>query len=128
MGRIFPRTATGPQGATGAPGVGLNWRGTWSSATAYAVLDSVFYSGASYRCISAVGPTATTPDTDATHWTLVAQQGAQGPSGTAPDGSIDLAKLTPLARVVGGAPANALAHNFPRALVSATSGLTSSPA
>jgi hypothetical protein len=45
--------AAGPQGATrrpiGATGpAGLNWQGTWDTATAYEVNDAVAYNGSSY--------------------------------------------------------------------------------
>lgn len=57
----------------GPPGpAGLTWRGTWASATAYAVNDAVTYNGSSYRRIVA-GTTATAPDSDSTNWVYIAQ-------------------------------------------------------
>jgi hypothetical protein len=100
-----PTGATGPQGATGstgpqgaqglqgvagplgAPGApGLNWQGTWSSSTAYALNAAVAYSGSSYVSIQA--GTGQEPDTSGSFWTLLSQAGAtgaagpQGPAGT----------------------------------------------
>ena len=48
---------TGAQGSTGAAGAagpaGLNWQGTWSGATAYALNNAVAYNGSSYIAIQA---------------------------------------------------------------------------
>jgi len=52
--------------------LGVNWRGTWASATAYALGDAVYYAGTSYRRLVA-GTTSTTPDLDATNWQMLAQ-------------------------------------------------------
>ena len=77
--------AQGPQGAQGVPGpvgpAGLNWQGAWSAAGTYVIDDAVGYNGASWFCIANVGPIATTPDSDPTHWALLASQGATGPQG-----------------------------------------------
>jgi hypothetical protein len=67
----------------GGGGVTMLWRGTWSSGTSYSKNDGVSYNGSSYIALSAVGPTSTTPDTDPTHWGLLAQAGATGPTGPA---------------------------------------------
>ncbi|HYW88806.1 MAG TPA: carbohydrate-binding protein [Chloroflexota bacterium] len=73
---------TGSNGpVVGVSGVTMNWRGAWSSSTAYAKNDGVSYNGSSYICLSPVGPTATTPDTDPTHWGVLAQAGAPGATG-----------------------------------------------
>ena len=40
----------------------------WSAAATYSVNDVVVYGSNSYICIVAVGPVATTPDADPTHW------------------------------------------------------------
>jgi hypothetical protein len=75
--------ATGPAGATGAtgaPGPTMNWRGTWSAATAYNAYDAVAYLGSSYMATAA--NTNVTPPT--APWALIAQvgaTGAQGPTG-----------------------------------------------
>ena len=75
----------GDQGNPGPPGpvgpAGLNWQGLWSASGTYVLDDAVGYNGASWFCISPVGPTATTPDTDPTHWALLAAQGAPGDAG-----------------------------------------------
>lgn len=64
------------------------WRGAWSSATAYVVNDVVSNGGSSWICTAAVGPTATPPASDTTHWGLVAQHGAvSSVAGIAPDGT-----------------------------------------
>jgi len=74
--------ATGPQGPPGPVGAaGLNFTGTWSAASTYAVDDVAFYAGSSYVATNPVGPTATTPDVDTANWTFLALQGLQGPIG-----------------------------------------------
>jgi hypothetical protein len=83
-----PAGAVGPQGIQGLVGpagpvgaAGLNFVGTWSSATAYTPTDVVFYNGSSYVCSNAVGPIATTPDVDTANWDFLALQGLEGPQG-----------------------------------------------
>jgi hypothetical protein len=79
--------AQGPQGATGATGSpGLTWRGTWSSATAYAVNDAVGYAGASgtvssYRALQAHTNQSPVEGTSTAYWGLLAQAGAKGATG-----------------------------------------------
>jgi len=55
----------------------------WSQFAYYVVGDQVVYNSILYRCILAVGPTATTPPSDATHWTSEGSTtgGATGPTG-----------------------------------------------
>ena len=73
--------STGPAGTTGATGpVGLNWQGPWSAGMAYAVNDAVAYNGSSYIGIQA--GTNHAPDTSGTFWTLLAQVGSAGATGT----------------------------------------------
>src|SRR5215468_5039020 len=83
-----PTGATGTTGATGPAGPtgqGYNWKGAWSAATAYVPYDSVSDGGSSYVCI--VGNTNQAPP-NATYWSVMAQQGATGPTGnTGPAGS-----------------------------------------
>jgi len=55
----------------------INWRGTWSAATAYVANDGVNYQGSSY--VATAATTGSTPP--AAPWQLVAQQGATGPTG-----------------------------------------------
>jgi hypothetical protein len=74
----------GIQGIPGTPGAvgpaGLNWEGSWTSGSSYVEDDAVAYAGASWFCILATSGT-TAPDLDATHWALLASQGAQGLQG-----------------------------------------------
>jgi hypothetical protein len=70
----------GDTGAQGASGGSTNWRGTWSSNTAYADFNAVAFSGSSYIAVTA--STNITPGTDATKWQLLAQAGATGQQGT----------------------------------------------
>ena len=83
-----PAGAVGPQGIQGLTGptgpvgaAGLNFVGTWNSATAYSSTDVVFYAGSSYVCSNPVGPSITTPDIDTANWDFLALQGLQGPQG-----------------------------------------------
>src|SRR6202030_3101260 len=55
---------------------GLNWRGAWSSSTAYAVNDAVSFNGSSYISIQA--GTNNQPDTIPLFWNPWAQAGADG--------------------------------------------------
>ena len=79
----------GPQGIQGPAGpigpAGLNWQGAWAATTNYVMDDAVGYSGASYFCIQGLTGNAgnTNPAADATHWALLAAQGAQGIQGPA---------------------------------------------
>ena len=57
---------------------GINWKGAWSSATAYVVGDAVEYNGSSYWCSTTRSATATTPPNDTAHWDLLAQRGVDG--------------------------------------------------
>jgi len=80
-----PQGIQGPAGPQGEPGPvgpsGLNWQGAWSASGTYVVDDAVGYNGASWFCISNVGPTATVPSSDPTKWALLAAQGARGATG-----------------------------------------------
>jgi hypothetical protein len=69
--------AQGPQGVAGAKG--LTWRDAWSTSTSYVTDDAVAHNGSSYIALAA--NTAVTPGTDATKWSLLAQQGATGQVG-----------------------------------------------
>lgn len=63
---------------------GMNWRGTWVSATFYRTWDVVKYNGSSYRAnadITTAPSTTTAPDTNAA-WDLMAQKGDPGTNGT----------------------------------------------
>jgi len=73
--------AKGDTGLTGADGptgpVGMTWRGTWSSSTAYAINDAVVLSGTSYIAIAA----NTNSQPPSTYWDPLAEQGATGATG-----------------------------------------------
>ena len=76
-----PQGVEGPAGPPGPVGpAGLEWQGEWVSGTSYVADDAVGYDGASWFCILATSGT-TAPDLDATHWALLASQGAVGPTG-----------------------------------------------
>jgi hypothetical protein len=61
---------------TGVPGpVGITWRGTWSSATAYALRDGVTFDGTSYICTQA--HTNHQPP-NASYWDVLAAEGGTG--------------------------------------------------
>jgi len=84
VGPAGPQGVQGPIGPDGPIGpvgpAGLEWQGAWVSGTSYVADDAVGYDGASWFCILATSGT-TPPDTDTTHWALLASQGAQGPQG-----------------------------------------------
>lgn len=65
--------------AGGGGGSGLNWRGAWSSSTAYAIDDAVSYLGSSYIAIAA--GTNQNPATQTGYWSVMAAQGATGATG-----------------------------------------------
>lgn len=83
--------ATGPQGPTGAAGAagpaGLTFRGSYATATAYAVNDAVGYLGASYYATAphpandGVPPVNVERGPTNTGWALLASEGATGPAG-----------------------------------------------
>jgi len=82
-----PKGDKGETGDQGPAGTGLNFRGNWSSAAVYATSDYVFGESSSnpevnsmWICQAAVGPTATKPKDDASHW--VEFQAQQGPAGS----------------------------------------------
>lgn len=74
--------ATGPQGPAGPQGPPVNFRGTWSGATAYAVGDAIsFLNGSSY--IALLDNFNITPGSDDTVWAVLAQAGIAGATGAA---------------------------------------------
>lgn len=109
-GAVGPKGDKGDAGATGAPGLagaagpagpkgdpgeagavgpagpagpkGLNWRGAWTESSAYAIGDAVASGGASW-----FAKTASTgvPPGVGDSWDLIADKGATGPAGTAPE-------------------------------------------
>jgi len=85
IGPMGPMGATGPAGPTGpagANGKSFNFRNLFDNTAAYAVNDVVTYNGSSYVAIAAsAGPNNSTPDTNPSAWSLMAQQGATGSAG-----------------------------------------------
>lgn len=71
---------SGASGATGTAGTSVNWQGTYSAGTTYALDDGVSDGTASYVSLSN-GNIGHTPASSPTFWQLIAQQGAQGASG-----------------------------------------------
>ena len=69
----------------------------WNQYTQYLVGDQVVYAGNLYRCVLPVGPSATAPVVDATHWT---NEGS--PAGTLPSGLTFLQSITPWTQNAGG--------------------------
>ncbi len=89
QGAVGPQGPAGSDGLPGASGtngiqgpIGLDWQGTWVTGTSYGLTDTVYYNGSSYYCTS-VSPfvSTVTPNLDTTHWSLLAQKGADGAAG-----------------------------------------------
>jgi len=59
-------------------GTGINWRGTWSAGTVYAVNDGCEHQGTSYICVQA--HTGHEPP-DVAYWNVMAAKGATGSTG-----------------------------------------------
>ena len=90
MGLTGLTGATGPTGPAGPNGTGFNFRTAFDNSASYAPKDVVTYNGSSYVATAAsAGPNNSTPDTNATAWSIMAAQGAagaagaQGPAGSA---------------------------------------------
>jgi hypothetical protein len=87
--------APGPQGPAGA--VGVNYRGTWTSALGYQANDAVVFGGATYLALtSSLGAE---PDLFPAQWGMLAAAGVAGPSG--PSGA---AATVSVGTVTTGAP------------------------
>jgi hypothetical protein len=71
---------TGPQGATGLPGVGIAWQGEWSSTLTYGKHDGVGYLGSSY--VSKQASNTNHLPTDTAWWDLWVEKGDTGEQGT----------------------------------------------
>ena len=68
----------GSAGSTGPAGAkGLNWQGTWSSATAYVIDDAVTLNGTSYVAVA----NNTNSQPPSANWNTLAAKGDQGPAG-----------------------------------------------
>lgn len=72
-----PQGPAGPTGATGA--TGINFRGSWSSPTYYALNDAVTYAGSTY--LATMSNSNAVPDQMSQAWSVLAQLGSAGPSG-----------------------------------------------
>lgn len=84
-----PQGPTGPQGATGPSGAtGLEFKGNYSATTTYVENDAAVYNGALYfNILTSTGVPPAGDPASATHWALMAAQGATGPVGpTGPAG------------------------------------------
>ncbi len=103
LGPAGPIGATGPSGAAGTPG--LVYQGIWSTASSYVSGDVVFYSGSSY--VATQASSNKQPDTNASFWSLLAQQGLQGATGATgaagPAGPVGPAGATGLTGATGPA-------------------------
>ena len=77
---IGPVEFKGDKGDTGP--VGVNWRGTYSAATLYAINDGVTFSGSSFRKLTAAAagnaPSSANPPVNNANWAVVAAKGATG--------------------------------------------------
>lgn len=77
-----PKGTTGDTGPPGPQGVrGLNWRGPWSSGTAYAKDDAVQHDGSSYVASTAIDP-GLAPGVAPAWQLLAAKAGSGGGGGT----------------------------------------------
>ncbi len=86
QGPIGLTGATGPQGVqgpAGSNGVGFNFRYGFDNSVAYAVNDVVTYGGSAYVATAASqGPNNPTPNVNTAGWSLMAQQGTTGATGS----------------------------------------------
>ncbi len=75
----------GPSGPSGPAGPqGLNWKGPYVGANAYAINDAVsFTDGSSYVCIQTTTANDGNDPSNPAYWQLLAEVGASGPSGPA---------------------------------------------
>jgi len=101
-GPTGPTGSIGVTGPTGAAGVSVNWTGTYSAGTTYAVNDGVACLNptcaisASYVSLQA-GNIGHTPDTSPTFWQLIAAQGATGATGATGGGVSSVGLFLPTA-------------------------------
>jgi hypothetical protein len=65
----------------------------WNQYTQYIVGNQVVNLGVLYKCILAVGPTATAPAADATHWTNLGAPTGSLPSGLTPANTLTWAPV-----------------------------------
>ena len=77
---ILSVTQSAVTGPAGPAGQGLNFRGTWTSATSYAPYDVVTYAGQTYLATTTL---AGTTSFSGAGWAIMAAQGANGSAGPA---------------------------------------------
>lgn len=88
--------AQGPQGPQGLPGQGFTFKSAFDPTAAYSPYDVVTFSGSSYVAKAAANAGDPTPDANPS-WSLMAQQGAQGPQGLqGPQGMQGLPGVMPM--------------------------------
>jgi collagen type VII alpha len=74
--------STGATGVTGNTGSGFDFRNAFDASSNYAIGDVVTFNGSSYVAIAATtGPSNPAPDTNASAWSIIAQEGATGLTG-----------------------------------------------
>lgn len=87
-GGVGPTGATGATGPTGADAL-WNFTGAYGGGTAYAVGDVATYDGQTWYRINSNGGNVGDTPSEGTFWTLIAAEGAIGPTGaTGPQGEI----------------------------------------
>ena len=83
QGAAGPIGPQGPAGVAGANGSGFDFRNAFDASASYAIDDVVTYNGSTYVAIAAsAGPNNPTPNTNASAWSVMAQEGATGAAGT----------------------------------------------
>ena len=81
QGAQGPTGPMGPQGPQGPGGMGFNFRGPFDNTQNYNQNDVVSYNGSSYVATVAIPAGGGTPDQNS-NWSVLAQQGNQGPGGS----------------------------------------------
>ena len=81
-GAAGPTGPQGPAGVAGTNGSGFDLRNAFDASASYAIDDVVTYNGSTYVAIAAsTGPNNPTPNTNASVWSVMAQEGATGTPG-----------------------------------------------
>jgi hypothetical protein len=84
QGAAGPTGPQGPTGVAGTNGSGFDFRNAFDATASYAINDVVTYNGSTYVAIAAsAGPNNPTPNTNASGWSVMAQEGATGAQGSA---------------------------------------------
>jgi hypothetical protein len=109
--------AAGPQGPAGVPGtVGVTYRGTWVTTTAYLANDVVVFGGGTY--LATTSSLGSEPDVSLAQWAVLAQNGvvgATGPAGAAATvsvGTVTTGLAGSQASVTNSGTASAAVLNF----------------